>query len=258
MERKRLKFIGCEVIYREACYLAATGQHRVDVEFLKKGLHDLETPDMLAKIQSVVDSAGADDDYEAILLGYGRCNDGVVGLQAREIPLVIPRAHDCITLFFGSRSAFQADFDAHPGTYYKTSGWMEREDAWGGQEGYAKPAYGQAGVIANLGMAESYANMVAKYGQENAAFIAETMGDWTKNYTRYLYVKMGLCPEDDYIEQIQEASAEKGWEFDLIEGDLTLLAKLFAGQWDDDFLVVQPGQVIVARNDDTALDCRPA
>ena len=162
MERKRLKFIGCEVIYREACFLTAMTPHRVDVEFLKKGLHDLETHDMLAKVQSVVDEADRCGEYEAILLGYGRCNDGVVGLQAREIPLVIPKAHDCITFFFGSRQAYQAYFDAHPGTYYKTSGWMEREGAWEGQEGYAKPAYGQEGVIANLGLAQSHEAMIEK------------------------------------------------------------------------------------------------
>ena len=254
MERKRLKFIGCEVVYREACFLAAMTPHRVDVEFLKKGLHDLETGDMLAKVQSVVDDASSHGDYEAILLGYGRCNDGVVGLTAREIPLVIPKAHDCITLFFGSREAYQAYFDEHPGTYYKTSGWMEREDAWGGQEGYAKPAYGQEGVIANLGLAQSHEALVEKYGEENAAFIAEMMGDWTKNYTRHLYLKMGIWPEEDYIEQVKEAAAEKGWEFELRDGDMGLLKKLFFGDWDDDFLIIGPGQTVVARNDSDALD----
>jgi hypothetical protein len=29
---------------------------------------------------------------------------------------------------------------------------------------------------------------------------------------------------------------------------------MFLGQWDEDFLVVQPGQTIVARNDERILD----
>ena len=33
-EIRRLKFIGCEIIYREACALAASAPHRIDVEFL--------------------------------------------------------------------------------------------------------------------------------------------------------------------------------------------------------------------------------
>ncbi len=256
MERKRLKFIGCEVVCREACYLTALSPHRIDVEFLRKGLHDLETADMLAKVQATVDAADSDGEYEAIVLGYGRCNDGLVGLTARQTPLVIPLAHDCITLFFGSREAYQAYFDEHPGTYYKTSGWMEREDAWGGQEGYAEPAYGQRGVIAKLGLAQSYESLVEQYGEENAAFIAESMGDWTKNYTRYLYLKMGVCTEDDYIEQIRQDAKDKGWEFELRDGSLGLLEKLLFGQWDDDFLIVPPGGVITSRNDAAALDVK--
>ena len=253
MDRKHLKFVGCEVIYREACYLTAMTPHRVDVEFLKKGLHDLETPDMLAKIQAVVDAASAAGGYEAILLGYGRCNDGLVGLQARETPLVIPRAHDCITFFFGSRQAYQEFFDAHPGTYYKTSGWMEREDAWGGADGYAKPAYGQAGVMANLGLTDSYEELVAKYGEENAAFISQTTGNWMENYSRYVYLTMGLCEEEDYVESIRESAAAQGLEFERREGSMRLLEKLFLGQWDEDFLIVPPGGRIMARNDEAAL-----
>ena len=45
------------------------------------------------------------------------------------MPLVIPRAHDCIALFMGSRQRYREYFDAHPGTYYRTSGWIERDDA---------------------------------------------------------------------------------------------------------------------------------
>jgi len=34
-KQRRLKFIGCEILYREACYLAATTPHIVDL--LRKG-----------------------------------------------------------------------------------------------------------------------------------------------------------------------------------------------------------------------------
>ena len=99
----KLKFIGCEIVYREACHLAAVAPGRVDVEFLRKGLHDLETADMAQRIQAAIDAVEAEGGYDAILLGYARCNDGLAGVTARSVPLVIPRAHDCITLFFGSR-----------------------------------------------------------------------------------------------------------------------------------------------------------
>ncbi len=73
---RKFKFIGCEILYREACALAAAGPHRVDVDFLLKGLHDLPREDMLRKIQAAVDAVTPEAGYEAVLLGYARCNDG--------------------------------------------------------------------------------------------------------------------------------------------------------------------------------------
>ena len=250
--QRKFKFIGCEIVYREACLLAARSPFQVDVEFLRKGLHDLETHEMAAKVQATIDAVDPASGYEAILLGYARCNDGLVGITARSIPLVIPRAHDCITFFFGSRSAYKGYFDANPGTYYMTTGWSER-NAYGDGK-YAQPAYGKTGVMGKLGLAESYEEMVRKYGKENADFIASTLGDWTKNYSKMLYLQMGTCDEQPHIDAAKQRAAEQAWEFELREGSWSLLEKLFAGKWDDDFVIVPPGKKIVARNDEAVLE----
>jgi hypothetical protein len=251
-KRRKLKFIGCEIINREACFLAATSPLLVDVEFLRKGLHDLETPDMVARVQAAVDAVDPAAGYEAVILGYARCNDGLVGVTARDIPLVIPRAHDCITFFFGSRGAYRGYFDAHPGTYYLTSGWSERNLEQDGD--YTKPAYGMQGVMGKLGLTESYEEMVEKYGKENADFLLSTIGDWRKNYSKYLYLTMGICDEADLIEAGRVDAASLGWEFEERAGDLSLLRRLFNGTWNEDFLIVPPGGRIIARNDEQVLD----
>jgi hypothetical protein len=249
--RRKLKFIGCEIIYREACWLAATSPSQVDVEFLRKGLHDLETRDMVSHLQSVIDAVDPARGYEAILLGYARCNDGLAGVRARGIPLVIPRAHDCITFFFGSRGAYREYFDAHPGTYYLTTGWSERNIAEGGE--YDRPAYGKQGVMGKLGLTESYEDMVEKYGKENADFLASTVGDWWKNYSAYLYLTMGITDETALIEAGRADAAAKGWTFDVQKGTMSLLGRLFNGPWDDDFVIVPPGARIAVRNDEQVL-----
>ena len=249
--QRKFKFIGCEILYREACYLAATGPHRVDVEFLLKGLHDLERADMLDRLQQAVDAVPPDAGYEAVLLGYARCNDGVAGLTARDIPLVIPRAHDCITFFFGSRRAFQDYFDSHPGTYYLTSGWSERNVPG---EQYDQPAYGKQGVMAKLGLTDSYEQLVAKYGKDNADYIVQTTGNWLEHYDRFLYLRMGACDERPFVDDARRRAADRGWEFHERKGDWTLLEKLFFGRWDEDFLIVQPGQALAGRNDETILE----
>ena len=249
---RKFKFIGCEILYREACYLAATGPHRVDVQFLRKGLHDLDRTDMLSMVQSAVDAVEGEIGYEAILLGYARCNDGLAGLTSRDIPLVIPRAHDCITLFFGSRQAYREYFDRHPGTYYMTTGWVERNAFEEGR--YSHPAYGRQGVMGKLGLAESYEQMVAKYGRENAEFIRQSLGDWTRNYSRMLYLRMDTCDEEPFVKMAEDQARQRQWDFEVRRGDWTLLRKLFFGQWDGDFVIVPPGGKLVARNDENVLD----
>ena len=236
----RLKLIACEILYREACKLAAESPFQIDVVFNRKGLHDLETADMLSRLQAAVDAADAERRYEAILLGYARCNDGVAGLTARSIPLVIPKAHDCITLFFGGRSAYQGYFDAHPGTYFHTTGWRERNCA---------DVDGTPGVMARLGLDLTDDQLVARYGQENAEMIRQTLGDGLRHYDRICYLRMGVTDERAFIESSRQEAADRGWSFDLRLGDWTLLRKLFNGPWDADFVIVPPGGRLAPRND---------
>jgi len=247
---RKLKFIGCEILYREACLLTARSPHHVDVQFLRKALHSLETPEMVAAMQEAVDAVDTSAGYDAILLGYARCNDGVVGLTARQVPLIIPRAHDCITFFFGARGAYKKYFDRYPGTYYMTTGWAER-DPENDQYQHDSP---QLSGTRKTGLNQSYEQLVAKYGKENADFIAETLGHWIENYSKMLYVRMGVCDEEPFIADSRRRAEQHGWDFEIREGDWTLLEKLFFGKWDEDFVIVPPGRSIVARNDEWVLD----
>lgn len=210
---------------------------------------------MQKKLQEAIDSVSADAGYEAILLGYARCNDGVVGLRARALPLVIPRAHDCITLFFGSRHAFHTYFDQHPGTYYLTTGWLERNDFT--PASYARPAYGIRGVMERLGLSEPYEVMVERYGKENADYIVETLGGWLRAYSHCLYLEMGVCDERPFIAQAHRKAQEHGWEMVRRKGDWTLLRKLFFGEWDEDFVVVPPGGELAAESSEGILTVCP-
>src|SRR5512136_2427621 len=113
----RLKLISCEIFYRELCASVARSKNQIDIEFLPKGLHDIGQDKMLPRIQAAVDAVDASR-YEGILLGFGLCNNGISGLVARSIPLIVPRAHDCITLFLGSKERYREYFDSNPATYF--------------------------------------------------------------------------------------------------------------------------------------------
>lgn len=108
---------------------AARSVNLVDLEFLTQGYHD--NPEIgRARLQEKIDSL-PQGRYDAVLLVYALCNNMLVGLRAQDIPVVIPRAHDCITFFMGSKDRYARYFRQHPGTYYYTSGWLEYQHRGG-------------------------------------------------------------------------------------------------------------------------------
>jgi len=253
--KKRYKLLACEIFYREICLLAARSANIIDVEFLPKGLHDLGQEGMNQKLQKTL--AGIDTSrYEAILLAYGRCNDGVVALEAREIPLVVPRAHDCITLFFGSAQAYEEYFQGHPGTYFRTTGWTERDtnlgDSFSSQIPGENPT--EKSVMSKLGLDLTYEEYVTKYGKENAQYIMETLGGWEKNYKYLTYIELDNPLDEEYAALAQIEAQEKDLEFQRLQGDLRLLRDLLEGDWsEEEFLVVKPGEKIASDNDGKVL-----
>ena len=232
----RLKLISCEIAYREMSAALARSPHQVDVEFLPKGLHDTGSQKMLARLQEAVDGVDAAR-HDAVLLGYGLCGTGLAGLRARDVPLVLPRAHDCITLFLGSRARYLEYFQATPGVYFQTSGWIERGGAGGGETQLA------------LGLGYTFADLVEKYGEEDARYLWEAM---TPGYRQFTYIEMGLEPDDRFERHTRDRAGERGWAFEKLRGNMRLFEALVAGDWDEDeFLVVEPGWRIVARYDDS-------
>ena len=107
----------------------ARSPNHVDLEFLPKGLHDIGQSGMTARLAEAL-AAVDESKYDAVVLGYALCSNGVVGLTAHNVPLVVPRGHDCITLFFGSKERYLDYFRANPGVYFKTTGWISAARAW--------------------------------------------------------------------------------------------------------------------------------
>jgi hypothetical protein len=245
----KLKLIACEVLLRELCALSARSPHQVDFSFLPKGLHDIGASAMVARMQAAVDAADAPG-YDAILLGYALCNNGIEGLRSRTLPLVIPRGHDCMTLFLGSRRRYQQYFDDNPGTYFLTSGWIERGEATGELR--------QLSIATQSGMNMTFEELVEKYGEDNARFLWEQLCDTTRNYRQITYIAMGVGPDDLFQSQAEARAREHQWTFDAVQGNLSLLERLVNGQWDEaDFLTLPPGCKVIPTYDDRIIAAQP-
>jgi hypothetical protein len=248
----KYKLIACDIIYRELCWLLATTPHIVDVQFMKKGLHDMGAPKMSSLLQEALDAAPKGE-YEAILLGYGLCGNGIQGLHC-HLPLVVPRCHDCITLLLGSRKRYRRFFDEHPGTYFRSTGWIEREHPELLEDGRLDSTMTQLGLSSI-----NYAELIEKYGEENAQYILETLGGegGTAKYDTLCYLEAPFGDFSSYEQGAREEAARKGWTFQKEQADLILLKKLLWGEWnEEDFLIVPPGeQIAPVYNDAEIIRC---
>ena len=229
----RICAIVCEILAREAALAAAHSPNLIHLVYLPSGLHN--TPDELrARIQAEIDAA-SDGSFDAITLGYGLCSRGTADLTARDTPVIIPRAHDCITLFLGSREKYDREFNEHPGTYYYCAGWIERMDG--------DLSQGTLKSMKETQAEQRYVEYVEKFGEDNAKYLIEQEGLWLANYNRAALIDTGLGDMETYRRFTREVAESHGWEYEEIEGDTRLVDSLFAGEWnDDEFLVVQPGQ----------------
>jgi hypothetical protein len=236
--------ISCEVLARPLYLVAARSPHIIDIELVQKGLHN--TPVSLRqRLQVAVDRATG---YDAILLGYGLCGQATAGLTARDAPLVLPRAHDCITLFLGSRERYMQQFNDYPGTYWYAQDYIEREDGSG--------AALSTGSGSDTDLQAVYDEYVQKYGKDNADYLMEVMGAWQQHYRRAAYIDMGVADGAAVEARAQAEAARRGWVFDRLTGDLVLIRRLLEGDWKEDFLLVPPGQQVIMTYDDGVVDCR--
>ena len=184
---------------------------------LEFGLH-LVPSRLRETLQAEVDAATYAD---TILLGYGLCANGVVGLRAAHARLVIPRIDDCVGIFLGSRQAYQQQVAREPGTFYLTKGWIECGDT----------------------PISEYERMAAKYGEERALWLSR---EALKHYSRVALIDTGQYHLSRYRAYARRMAEFYGWRFEEIAGCTSLLAKLTTGQWDDQFVVVEPGEAITA------------
>lgn len=210
---KQIKILACATVIEEMLPLIPD---RLAYEKLDFGLHVI--PKNLKKsLQDAIDRNC--NEYDTIILGYGLCAMAVVGLESRSCHLVIPKVDDCIAIFLGSEKAYHQQARKEPGTYYLTKGWIEVSDTlW-----------------------DEYKRNIDQYGKGRAEKIMKAM---LKNYKRLVYIDTGKVNQDGHRTYAQEMADHFNLQFEEIRGSNSLVKKMIFGPWDDEFIVLPPGQKI--------------
>ena len=232
--------ITCAVLEIEFQHFARHLKHVVHIEVLQQGLHN-EPDNLRRNLQDAVDRLELIPHLQAIVLGYGLCSRGSEGVRTSRCALVIPRAHDCITLLLGSKERYAQHVARYPGTYWYSPGW-NRHSTPPGKERYDK----------------LYQEYLRKYGPDNAQFLMEEEQAWFKNYNRATYVDLGVGVTDADLQHTRQCAQFLGWSCDRQHGDPALITALLNGDWDAHrFVVLQPGQTIRMTADQRVIEPAP-
>ncbi len=228
VRRPRISVIACDVLQDEIELLTAQWDHIVAVEYLPMGLHDRPAL-LLNELQGWLAVAENDPQVDAVVLIYGLCGNGTVGLSPRRVDLVLPRAHDCVTLYMGSAERYAAYQREHPDAYYFTPGWMRGKRTPGPER-----------------LDELRREYAERFDDpDDVDFLIETERAQWARHGRAAYVDLGLPNRADYPQKALGCAHWLGWKYDSLKGDPVLLRDTLAGDWDiARHLVVHPGESI--------------
>ena len=225
-QRLPVVFIACQVLQDMLERLLPEALSR-QVTFMDYGLHSVPQK-MTGMLQQAIDTI---DEPSLIVLGYGLCGNGLKELQAKKHTLLVPRTDDCIAILLGSYQAYIREFQAVPGTYYLTKGWLE----------------------SGSNPLQEYEEYVPRYGAERAMWV---MDQQYQNYKRLALVTHSQADMQKYRPQAQEVArfCERwGMRYEEILGSDAYVRRLVevaqaldngdkSPEWiDDDFVVIPPG-----------------
>lgn len=232
--------IACEVFRDEIDLLGKDATHLIETRYLEIGLHD-RPDEMRTILQQTIDEVDRRDDIERILLAYGLCGLGTAGLRAGRHPLVIPRAHDCISVFLGSKETYAKRQKACPGCYHYTPGWNRARRV---------PGPDRVELLRK--------DFAEKFDAEDVDFLVESECAMWASYDTATFIDLGTPNAADEAAYTQRCADSLGWNFEHLKGDPALLRDLLHGPWDDGrFQVIQPGEQLGHSTDEAVMRSDP-
>lgn len=183
----------------------------VPVHYLKRGMHE-NPAELHVTLQALIDE---NQHYDTILLTYGLCGRASEGLVSPHTRLVMPRFHDCI------HQLLENHVDKH--TLYLTRTWTLDEQSIQGQ----------------------IRDICDTYEPQQAQEIISAIYG---GYERIAVIDTDSYHLEPVVAETRRTAARLGMDTCLVQTDCHVLRKLLTGEWDEQILVLPPGEAVCGKD----------
>lgn len=207
--------IACAMLEDEINHVYDKLGYTLPVVWLERGYHN--TPEKLrVKLQETINEL---QDQDELLLCFGLCGNGTAGITSKKSRLILPKFDDCLNMLLcdGNRNCRGM---VQPGTMYLTGGWIKDDE----------------------GILQQYDKLLDEYDKETRDDIMEMM---YAHYNSVSVIDTGCYPMDDTMEYAKKTCELMDFDLKTIPGYVVMIEKLFSGDWDNNFLIVEPGETVL-------------
>lgn len=206
--------IACNTIVEELNMACSEVKCEYPIMWIESGLH-LQPNSLKKRLQEELNSIS---NVDQVLLAFGFCGNSLLGLKPPSYKLIFPKVDDCITLLIGSREK-RKEVSGEMGTYFLTKGWLNYErNIW-----------------------FEYQEAVKHYGQVRADRIFNLI---LGHYKRLGIIDTGAYNLSDLIKRTNIIADGFKLKHQVIPGTLRYIKKLLTGPWDEEFVIINPGETI--------------
>lgn len=203
--------IACRMLQDELTLAMRQTGRTYPVIWLDSRLH--ETPGRLhAELKSAIASC---QDADTLLLAMAFCGNAIDGIGAPDRQLVIPCFQDCIGMLLSE--------PRHTDAFYLTHGWL----------------------VGDQTLLEGYRRAEQRYGEKKARFIYQAM---LGNYRAFSMIDTGAYDMEACQDITNQMSSTFQKALSRSRGTTHILHKLLLGHWDEDFLLVRPGETVILQD----------
>jgi len=228
-ENSTFCIVSCDVFSKEIEAFYDTIKYKpMHMEFFDAGLH-ITPNEMKRQLQERIDNCEKEYNPDYLLLLAGLCGNATLKLQTSSSKLVIPRIHDCISIFLGSSEKYLELKKVKPCAYFSSPGWVKSKLPPGKE------------------LEEKTLKMYQELYPDDEEYVEDLMIAFNDQFSAYnAYVYTDLISDDAAEQTCKDCAAHLNWSYEKVQGDPQFLLDALNRKWDDRFLIADPNTPIKA------------